>query len=212
MYSTIRLKDVDTDRASSPSIPGQKPEQLQKGNRNDVQRSESSAPKSTIFKNPRGYILQSKYVKEHEYVYVVSNAVPLQRSRNAPTATTDDGPFTRLTFADSVQKSLDEMHGLVGSSFERDLVLFQPSSESVLAIFKVASDHAQSLSSVISAGIQIKSNAGTMFITRFAGLLTSFDLSAVRAMVANDASSTKQKRTLQPPGRDWMQAQFSEKS
>lgn len=176
----------------------------QNGSTNDVKEIGSSALKDSSSTPKKGYTLQSKYVKAHEYVYVVSNAVPLHRSRKQ-SVPNDDAPFSRLTFAESVQKSLDEMHGLVGSSFERDLILFQPSSDSVLTIFKVAFDHSQSLASVISAGVQIKSNTGTIFITRYAGLLNSFDLNAVQAMIANDQSS----RALQPPGRAWMQAQFS---
>jgi hypothetical protein len=191
-------------------LSDKKAEQAQNGQANDAQQVESSTPKNFSSNHARrGYTVQSKYVKNHEHVYVVINTVPLHRSHNASSSSAnDDAPFSRLTFADSIQRSLDEMHGVMGSSFERDLILFRHSSDStVLAIFKVASEYAQLLTSVISAGVQIKSNAGTIFITRYAGLLNSFDLNAVQAMILPDQSTGQ--RSLQPPGRAWLQAQFS---
>lgn len=193
-------------------LDNQNKERLLESRTNQLEQTTKSKSQGTSSEQAKkGYTLQTKYIKEHEHVFVVINIVPLLRSRARTTDREEEKavPFTRLTFADCVQKSLNEMHGVIGSSFERDLILFEQSGNSTLAIFKVAHDHAQTLTSVISGGVQIKSNTGIPFVTQFAGLLSSFNLSAVRAMISNDHSQNQQRHILQPPGRAWMQAQFS---
>lgn len=216
-------------------VPLTEPEQKQFNAEGSGQDSQSVRP---------GH-LQRKVVKDHDYAYVVAHLCVYPGSQcslrfvliffwllhRTPLRTSKEGASrvrhpTKLAFAEALQCSLEEFHGVVGASFVRDVLLFHPpdpSAQSVCAVTKVASQHAPLLTSALAAGLSVHttvpdgsnangdaSSTSTTFTTQYAGMLSAFDMAAMQAMspIRTDSPSGSLHRpaALEPSGRAWMRS------
>lgn len=139
--------------------------------------------------------LQRQLIKESDFQYVVMHISPVgakkEQQRTHP---------SELAFMNGLHKALEELHGVIGSSFHTDLVLFQPVDSrpsSACAVVKVATPHTQTLVSTVAGGISVESKDGFPCSTHYMGTMGVFDLCTLQAMLDGAFFSA--------PGRAWLQ-------
>jgi ribonuclease Z len=148
---------------------------------------------------------QRKYVKEQEFAYVVTH---IEAKAAATSSKSSLAMPARLAFSDRLDRVTEELHGLVGCSFHRDILQFDTvalpgRSPFVQAVIKVASAYAQHLVSALSSGVVLKVEGAT-FVSNYVGTLNSHQLSTTKGLYATD--STKSSSSISSaPGRAWME-------